>query len=194
MDDKLQPRQQDTTGEIVSYWLNSDNRIVRVSKLWNQFALANEGSKELLSPEIQGRSVFEFIIGDQTRMYLEALLQNARFLNHAVNRSYRCDSPTLKRYMSMTIQPTQEGLVQLNHTLLKTEPQEQELIYCHTPTPEYGAVPRCSVCTRLLIKGTWLSPEDAKILGLLVPCKPLPVTYRICPSCRRRQPRMPTRG
>lgn len=34
MDDKLQPRQQDTTGQLVSYWLNSDNRIVRVSKLW----------------------------------------------------------------------------------------------------------------------------------------------------------------
>lgn len=188
MDDKLQPRQQDTTGEIVSYWLNSDNRIVRVSKLWNQFALANEGSKELLSPEIQGCSVFEFISGDQTRMYLETLLQHARFLNNAIGRPYRCDSPTLKRYMFMSIRPATKSLVQLDHVLLKTEPQHQQILYRQAPTPESGVVPRCSVCTRLLIKGNWLFPDDAAILGLLSQEKPLPVTYRICPSCKRWQP------
>ncbi len=180
--------QQETIGQVVTYWLDTEDRIVKVNPTWDQFAIANEGGKQLLSSEIKGRRVFDFIMGDQTRMYLEALLQHARFLNRSVSRSYRCDSPALKRFMSMSITPADDNLVQLDHTLLKCEPLEQPIIYRHEPDPQAKALPRCSVCTRLLIKGTWLSPEDAEILGLLSPGKPLPVTYRICPSCKRKQP------
>lgn len=180
--------QHETTGQIVSYWLEPADRIVKVNSLWDQFALANGGENRLLSSEIQGRRVFDFITGDQTRMYLEALLQHARFLNRSISRNYRCDSPTLKRFMSMSITPVTASLVQLDHTLLKCEPFEQPIAYRHEPDPQAQALPSCSVCTRLLIKGSWLSPEDAEILGLLTFSKPVPVTYRICPSCRRRQP------
>lgn len=188
MPDMNRVGQQEAVGQIVSYWLDAEDRIVKVNPLWDRFALANGGDRQLLSSEIRGRSVFDFITGDQTRMYLEALLQHARFLERSVSRSYRCDSPTLKRFMSMCITLEADHLVQLDHTLLKCEPLEQPIRYHHEPDQRAQAVPRCSVCTRLLIKGRWLSPEDAEILGLLPPGKPLPVTYRICPSCRRRQP------
>lgn len=189
MPDRLNTAEQgEAIGQIVSYWLDPADRIVNVNLSWDLFARANGGNHQLLSSEIQGRSVFTFITGDQTRMYLEALLQHARFLNRSISRNYRCDSPTLKRFMSMSITPVTASLVQLDHTLLKCEPFEQPIMYRHEPDPQAQALPRCSVCTRLMIKGVWLSPEDAEILGLLTPGKPLPVTYRICPSCRRRQP------
>lgn len=179
----------DTPCQIVSYWLDHDDRIVQVNPLWDQFALENGGEQRLLSSEIKGRRVFDFITGDQTRMYLEALLQHVRFLNRTLNRSYRCDSPTLKRFMSMSLTPAEQGLVKLDHTLLKSELFEKPVIYRHEPDPEADALPRCSVCTRLLIKKNWLSPEDAEILGLITPGIPLPVHYRICPACRRKQPK-----
>jgi hypothetical protein len=193
MPDNVSMKQQPENGcMIVSYWLDREDRITKVNPLWDQFALANGGENRLLSSEIQGRRVFDFITGDQTRMYLEALLQHARFLNRSVSRSYRCDSPTMKRFMSMCLTPASEGLVQLDHTLLKSEPFQQPIIYHHEPDPQAAALPRCSVCTRLLIKENWLSPEDAETLGFLIPGKPLPVTYRICPACRRKQPRQRT--
>lgn len=175
--------------QVVSYWLDQDDRIVQVNPLWDQFALANGGEQRLLSSEIQGRRVFDFITGDQTRMYLEVLLQHVRFLHRTISRSYRCDSPTMKRFMSMSLTPATQGLVKLDHTLLKNEPFQQPVIYRHEPEPQATALPRCSVCTRLLIKGNWLTPEDAEILGFIKPGIPLPVTYRICPACRSKQPR-----
>ena len=63
-------QQPDIPCLVVSYWLDRDDRIVQVNPLWDQFALANGGEKQLLSSEIQGRRVFDFITGDQTRMYL----------------------------------------------------------------------------------------------------------------------------
>lgn len=188
MPDMNHTEQQEAVGQIVSYWLDPADRIIKVNPLWDRFALTNGGEARLLSAEIQGRRVFDFITGDQTRMYLEALLQHARFLHRSVIRSYRCDSPTLKRFMSMSITPVTASLVQLDHTLLKCEPLEQPIAYRHEPDSQAQTLPRCSVCTRLLIKGSWLSPEDAEILGLLTFSKPVPVTYRICPACRRRQP------
>lgn len=191
MPDRITTDQQpDSVDQKVSYWLDREDRIIQVNPLWDRFALANGGENRLLSSEIQGCRVFDFITGDQTRMYLEALLQHARFLNRSVSRSYRCDSPTMKRFMSMRLTPATEGLVQLDHTLLKSEPLYPPVIYHHEPDPKATALPRCSVCTRLLIKDNWLTPEDAETLGFLIPGKPLPVTYRICPTCRRKQPRL----
>jgi len=186
MPDCAPPDQQpDHPCQVVSYWLDRDDRIVQLNPLWDQFALANGGEKQLLSSEIQGRKVFDFITGDQTRMYLEALLQHVRFLHRTLIRPYRCDSPTLKRFMSMSLTPAAQGLVKLDHTLLKSEPFQQPVIYRYEPDLQASTLPRCSVCTRLLIKGNWLAPEDAETLGFITHGTPLPVHYRICPTCKR---------
>lgn len=167
----------------VSYWIDSSDRIVRVNQVWDRFALSNDGGDALLASRVIGRNVFDFITGDETRMYLGALLQHARLLNRTVVRPYRCDSPSLRRFMEMQVSPDEGELVRLDHVLLRAEPYLTPIVYRHEADPDVEALFRCSVCSDLQVGDRWFAPEDARILCGLPADQPLPVRYAVCPSC-----------
>jgi len=170
----------------VSYWIDGTDTIVKVNQVWDRFALGNDGGDAVLSSKVVGRNVFDFISGDETRMYLGALLQHARYLNRTVVRPYRCDSPALRRYMEMQVSPDADGLVRLDHVLLRAEPYEVPVVYRHESDPDAEALFRCSVCSNLQVADRWFAPEDARILCGM-PCdKPIPVRYAVCPSCTKK--------
>jgi len=172
----------------VSYWIDGTDTIVKVNQVWDHFALGNDGGDSVLSSKVVGRNVFDFISGDETRMYLGALLQHARFLNKTLVRPYRCDSPALRRYMEMQVSPDEGDLVRLDHVLLRAEPYEVPVVYRYEDNPDVEALFRCSVCSDLQVGDRWFAPEDARILCGLAPEKPLAVRYAVCPSCSLKKP------
>ncbi len=54
---------------IVSYTLDRNNRIVDVGGEWDHFAIEND-ARNLVTPNVLGRPINEFIIGDVTCMFL----------------------------------------------------------------------------------------------------------------------------
>lgn len=180
---------KDSSGESsvlrVSYWIDDTDRIARVNQVWDNFALSNDGGDALLASRVIGRNVYDFITGDETRMYLGALLQHARFLNHTVVRPYRCDSPDVRRFMEMRVIPDEGSLVRLDHVLIRAEPYLTPVVYRYERDPGGKAVLRCSVCSNLLVSDRWFVPEDTRILCGIPPDQPLPVRYTVCPSCAR---------
>ena len=90
------------TTQTTAYVLDNRNRIISVSEAWDRFAAENGGNKTSYK-DVCGRPIWDFVTGDPTRMWREAIFQFARLRGDRVERPYKCDSPDLKRFMRMRI-------------------------------------------------------------------------------------------
>jgi len=169
--------------EVITYRLDHRDTIVEVSQTWNHFALSNNATEKTLAKAVIGCTVFSFILGDPTRMYFQALLQQARILGRSLARNYRCDSPELKRYMEMRLTPEPEGIVRLDHTIQRVEPLKPSLSFQPASRVTSETIGRCSVCARLTTGLRWVQPEEVLKQGQFPRDGAIPVRYLVCPDC-----------
>jgi hypothetical protein len=169
------------------YWLDRDNRITKVSSTWDSFAEENEG-QGAVSTEVVGKSIWDFVIGDLTRMWFDMLLKLCRLQNFPVERPYRCDTPSLRRYMSMTIHPEQAGALRVEHTVLSTEERETQ-VFCETAMHNHSALcMRCSICGRVKAGREWAEADSRKPSGDEPQKHYLTVAYTVCQDCQQLMP------
>jgi len=161
----------------VYYRIDAHDRIVDVDEEWERIAC--EGPRTCRH-EVVGQDLFDFVVGDATRMYLTAAFMAARTTGTDRIHTYRCDTPTLKREMRMTVHPEEDGGITVRHELIRSTPLKSPR---HFVTDEQAGWLRCSVCLRLRHPraGLWLSPESARALG----ADPVRVTYGVCARCDR---------
>jgi hypothetical protein len=168
----------------LSYTIDAADTIVAVSGLWDDFARDNDG-ESIVAEKIMGQKLDQFIHGDETLMFVRTMIMSARVLQRPVYRPYRCDSPKLKRFMEMTVQPRSEGSVEVMHRELRCEP-----IACKIPVAAESSgahvpfVKRCSLCNRIRAEGVWSEiDEAAEAKRLPAEVAPLKVIYGVCPDC-----------
>ena len=172
----------------ISYFVDADNRIVNVVGPWDEFALKNDGPGACVQA-ILGKPLDQFIAGDVSRMFVSTMLMSARSLNRTVYRSYRCDSGHLKRYMEMTIIPVNDGILEVRHRLLHSEPMQQ---YQFVPAQRSGTTgvagtKRCSMCNKIQANGEWMEVEDAlKAQAVTTERAQGPWVFGVCPTCLER--------
>lgn len=161
-----------------SYLLDQRERIVSVDGAWDAFAEENGGC-HLSAAELWGHSIWEYVAGDNTKMWLTALFQYARLKGSGVTRPYRCDSPELKRYMQMTVRLESGSLLRVDHELLYTEPRTPALHFRHSGRHDQAPFTRCSNCGRIHV-GAWVEPDPSHAnTG-----STLTVVYSVCPTCQ----------
>ena len=164
------------------YWIDSRDRIIRVSEAWDDFAMANNGDGTR-GESVIGKRLWRFIQGDATRMWLDAILGQARISGNVLVKPYRCDSPTLKRFMQMTVCSDPYGGVRLEHELLRTEAMDAavEVRFALDHFPE--TILRCSICNKLNIGKQWHEPDDTAVQRRLVAGSPLKIAFGVCDDC-----------
>jgi hypothetical protein len=175
----------------ISYWVNSQDIICKVDERWD-LTLEDPKALRVKSGVIIGRSMFDFICDDVTRMYLRTLLQSVRLIPRILQKPYRCDSPTEKRFMEMTLELESNSWVRISHKLIRTEPIATPILFKAVTTSKsvnqsssYATYHvRCSICNhiRLSENENWqdvneLPPE--KIIGI----ESLRVIYGVCANC-----------
>jgi len=75
---------------------------------WNSFWTKNGGAAD--TAKVVGRDITEFFAGGVVRdTYRKLLLQITERKRHQIQTDYRCDSPTLRRSMRLTVTPVQSG-------------------------------------------------------------------------------------
>ncbi len=158
--------------------LDSRNCIVSVSGAWDDFA-ADNGGVELYSVHVKGRSIWEFVTGDATRMWLDAVFQLARLKNVMIERNYRCDSPDLKRFMVMRIFSEQDELIRVEHELLSTELRTLPIYMNYGTDRTKKLHKRCSMCGRLHVND-WIEPKQ----DVADSSSEILVYYTICEDCK----------
>jgi hypothetical protein len=177
----------------IFYSLDKDNNIVVVGPGWDEFA-ADNGAPELESKNLIGKPVLNYFFDEATRRLYVRMFERVRKTGEQISFEYRCDSPSLRRYMRLTVSPSSDqGVTILSETLSK-EPREEECFqWVRTP----GAAQRkarlrnmvlmsaCGVCSKVQVRsGDWVEIERAlKGMDLTTePWFPL-LTSTICSQC-----------
>lgn len=167
------------------YALDAEDRVVDVSDGWDAFALEN-GSPGAVRDAVVGRPFYGFIAGSQTRSLLQMIFDRVRTLEQPIELPFRCDAPSVRRFMSFTAEVEAGGGLRVHTRILGTGARDA-LPYLE-PGGASGrpAVRVCSWCNRIAVPdGRWLEAETAaEQLGLLLAPLP-PITHGICPRCQR---------
>ncbi|SCZ67084.1 hypothetical protein [Thiohalomonas denitrificans] len=173
--------QEPNYGEIV-YRLDKHDRIFRVNESWNRFAGANGGS-ELRAPRILGRVVWDFIVGEEVIRLNQALLERVRSGHHLFDLPFRCDAPSVRRFMLMDLWPLPDRGVEYRCRVQYRQEREPIRLLDPKERREGKRLRMCSWCRRVDIgRNTWVEVEDAiSLLDLFLREKPPPITHTLCP-------------
>jgi hypothetical protein len=176
---------QDDSGSC-DYDLDAQFRIAAVDDRWTRFALANH-APELASPTLIGHSlILQF--SDRTTAHLyEQLLTKVQRTGRPIVVPIRCDSPTLRRYIDLHIEPGPHGGIHIRSRIVRVEARA-EVRLLDDAIPRSGeAVRMCSFCKRIDVSGEWHEVEEATLaLHLLERDTLPPVTHGVCPACYER--------
>ncbi len=176
MDQPLLPRYR--------YVINRQDVITSVCPLWLAFAREN-GAPQLTGEAVIGRPLWEFIEGQETTHFYQLLLQRLRSNNASTIVPFRCDSPTLRRYMRLELTPDSEGNIRFDGVLERVEQTVPYQMLEPTFPRSAQMLTLCSCCKRILVESCgWLELGDvADRLRLRTKPQAPKLRNSICPEC-----------
>lgn len=156
------------------YFLNQNDIITEIAGSWDDFALQN-GGRDARASKLIGNSIWQYIKGDETQAYMNAIFFSVRRSHQPFIASYCCDSKTESREYEMSVTLI-HGEILVSHRLIHSR--------SFFPSDKYFAAndilveKRCSMCCRFEIDNSWIhliatSTTDA-----------ITNNYGICPDCR----------
>ncbi len=175
------------TVEAINYAIDQEDRLIRADEGFYRFAAENgwNGAGNVL-----GRSLWDFIAGQDVRGVKRLLLQRVRNGVCGVELPLRCDSPRLAREMDVRIEAGDSGRVVLFSARLRSEIERSEpqpLLDPGAPRDEGDFLSMCAWCNRFLVAGKWVEVEEAaRSLGLLRRPRMPTLDHGICPNCSGR--------
>jgi hypothetical protein len=170
------------------YAIDLNDRFCRVNPLWDDFAKKNQ-APHLVASRIIGQSMWDHISNPETRDIYRKLVQNVRLRGAEADFEFRCDSPTLRRFMTMHISRSDRDDVIFVSTLVASEQRPYQSMM--DPAVEHSQadpVACCSWCKQFrLPDGQWCEIEEAIVpLELFKAPLPPPISHSICPGCQKR--------
>ncbi len=170
--------------KAVIYHVDVYDNLVSAEGLWDKFAIDN-GADELTFNKIRGRNLWGFISGDAIKHVYSQILKRVRS-GKTLEFEFRCDSPHLRRFMTMVIAPAEEGVVRFETLAVRTE---ERLNNCCFPIPggseDDRLVISCSWCNKFRIgDGRWLEAENVvDILNIFDGPPYLSLSHGMCDAC-----------
>lgn len=169
----------------VDYRLDAQDRIVSVGDTWLPFAVANDAQH--LTPEaVVGQSVWGYITDPETRYIYRVILDSVRRHGDPISVPLRCDSPTLRRHLELTVNATGDGDLGVQTRLLRVEEREHVGILATSVNRSGTMTVVCSWCKKVkLAPDEWVEVEEAvHRLGLFTTSAQPSLTHGICSPCR----------
>jgi hypothetical protein len=175
----------ESAGDRVVYTIDQDNRICAIGEGWQAAAEQGRAARALDPERVLGMDLGDFVYSDVTLMYYATVFRLCRLRGEPISREYRCDSPTHRRYMRVTMIPRSDGRIILEHETLREEPFPHRVGVRDITGQETAPAPwlRCSMCNRLQRPGesTWEEPQAVASERAVE----LPVIHAVCPACQQ---------
>ncbi len=174
---------------VYQYCLDSSDVIVSVDHWWLAFAKENNAT-ELDETLVVGRRAWEFIADEPTRSLYKEINAYVRMHDSPIAVPFRCDSPTLQRYMQLTISKCEHRLLLYKSVLIRTAPQQTLRILDSSQQRSNDFLTMCSFCKRSLIEPSgWLDMENISLKLRLYEKQTVPeLRYTVCPNCLNNVP------
>jgi hypothetical protein len=174
------------TVEALSYAIDDQDRLIRLDEGFYRFAEENgwDGVDSSL-----GRSLWDFVAGDDVRKLQRMLVRRVREGLHDVELPFRCDGPEVTREMDVRIVADRSGRVVLFSARLRSEDERDEpqpLLDPSAVRDEEDFLPMCAWCDRFLVAGKWVEVDEAAQRLQLFRRDQLPsLDHTVCPSCNQ---------
>jgi hypothetical protein len=169
----------------VVYRLDSEDRITYVNEEWGRFAAEN-GAPELEASNVIGRSIWAFVTGKETQQLYRVAFGRVRSHRRVVSIPFRCDSPGMRRYMSLQAVPLDDWAVEVVSRIERVVKRDSmSLLELPTRTTE-RRLQICSFCKRVhLGHKKWAEVEGAVAeLDLVGSKSQLNLNHVVCEQCR----------
>lgn len=172
-------------GRVFIHIVDRDGVIVSVNDEWLAFAREND-APELVRKTVEGRPLWDFMDGMETRHISRLLFEKARNTGKTLIIPYRCDSPGIRRFLEMEIAPMVDGTVAFRSRYLKYEPRDPVRFLDRGVGRTSEFLTLCSWCRRARVGDEWVELEDAIGKNELFSTSSLPqLTHGICQDCNK---------
>jgi hypothetical protein len=169
---------------IYRYYLDEADVVVCVDHWWLAFAKENNAAG-LNESSVIGKVVWEFISDEPTRTLYKEIHDHVRSSGNPITVPFRCDSPTLKRYMQLSICKHVDGQLLYESALIRALPQRRLAVLGSTQKRSNAFLTMCSFCKRSLIEPSgWLEMENISLKLRMYDKQTVPeLRYTVCPEC-----------
>jgi hypothetical protein len=168
---------------VFNYRVNAEDRIDHVSSEWLDFARENDAS-DLDSEAVIGQPIFHFVSNEETRHLYEMILDRVRSRGNEVRVPFRCDGPSVRRFMELEVSPGPHGQVLFQGRIVREEDRPPVPLLDSSINREDDFLKICSWCKRVQAEGEWLEVELAVERLELFSSQHLPqLTHGICEDC-----------
>jgi hypothetical protein len=176
----MDPADSPNDADVV-YRIDAQDRIISLNTGWTRFAQIND-APHLDCDRLIGRSIWQFIVDEDTSRIYELLLREVRENRPSLTFPFRCDSPEMRRYMEMSLVACGQSSVEFRSRIVDTEPRDQKVYFQYVTVAARGLLLRCSFCNRIQYQGRW--SDVATVAGTILDRElPLQVCYAICEAC-----------
>lgn len=177
------PTGPESHGGLISYVLSPDDTIESVSGPWDAFATEN-GAPALTVASVVGRPLAEFITDPTTSHIYERLVRRVRQEDRMVPLALRCDGPSCRRWLRLTVHPIGGGRVRFESRIVRQEARDAVPLLDLTLPRAGDPVRVCSWCDRVQTPRGWCELETGvPELGLFGAGPLPPITHGMCPDC-----------
>ena len=180
-----------------AYLTSTDCRVIDCGGTdWERFAAENEGGPAMARERVLGTQIWSFIHGPETQAFYRKCLNRLDCRERrAVSFTYRCDSPTFRREMRMSISSIcrDGGLIgYLFHSQLMAETERPRitlmdrdaLLRSYRAQAGLPTLQVCSLCLKVVMEsaegGFWCEAEEYYRRGGTDEVR---LSHGLCPVC-----------
>ncbi len=170
--------------QVLIYRIDADGIITTVDAAWGEFAMENGAAG--LAQRTLGTPLRNHIAGEEVWHLYSALFQRIRDRRTPAEIPYRCDSPYVRRFMSLRMTPLTDNGIEFRSRTERIERYETPIALLDNGTPRNDdLVTMCAWCKKIKTgPERWTELEDAvRILGLFETPSCPGITHGICKSC-----------
>ena len=172
---------------LIGYQLDSEDCIRFVSLNWLEHACLN-GAPELKQETVIGRSLWDFVEGKETRHLSALLFSAARQSQRSLGFSFRCDSPTYRRFVRLSVVPLANHALEVSSETVREELRRYVALLDPEVSRSSDFLTICSWCKCILLADNeWAEVEVAIDRLDLFGANFLPqLTHGVCGECASR--------
>ncbi len=165
----------------VSYTVDEQDLLIAATT--GYFAYARENHWDDAESSI-GRSLWDFVSGMTMVRVQRTLLHRVRETGRLVELPFRCDSPTIRREMTIGIEAQEDGGVRFAPRVRFEQTRPHQRLLDSAEQRGSDLIEMCGWCDRFFVGDRWLEIEDAAAELNLTARDDLPeISHGICVRC-----------